>query len=61
MSDAPETVVGTKLSAPVAAAPDPLVHAIVAELAASYATVSQAAPRPATNTNTNTNSGSACA
>jgi hydrogenase maturation protease len=45
------TAIGTELSAPVAAALDPLVHAIVAELAAWDATASQAAPRPATNTN----------
>ena len=44
------TAIGTQLSAPLAAALDPLVHAILAELAAWDATASQAAPPPATNT-----------
>ena len=43
------TAIGTQLSAPLAAALDPLVHAILASLAAWDATASQAAPPPATN------------
>jgi hydrogenase maturation protease len=44
------TAIGTELSAAVAAALDPLVCEIVAELAAWDASALQAAPRPATDT-----------